>query len=1127
MTLLPVDQEARERALNPQESFHLEAPAGSGKTSVLLARFLALLSRVETPEELLAVTFTRKAAGELRTRVMELLWPKKEPGTSPWDQRLSQLAAEVLRHFDRPGVAIQEILAPERLPVTTFHGFCAQLLRLAPEDAGVPLDFRLLEENEASRLQLDVLEELRRRLNGRPAHDPVRQALVRRLVRLNNDWPRLAGELQGLIARRDSLGDFLELAQESREPEAYHFLLERRYRMALTAFLQELSEAVHASLLGQSWGEFRLALQGSPLGEALPAQLPGVSYQDLASWQAIGAGLFTTSGTPRKQLTAKHGFPTNFDKARWSGVLQALPAAAARQIKQCSDLTVQGTSLEEAAALQDLVILLGEALPGFDHRCRQQRALDFVGLEQAALGLLRNQEAGELLLRLDCRLQHLLVDEFQDTSSNQMDLLCRLMAGWQAGEGRTLTVVGDPKQSIYGWRQAKPRLFQESRRGLPCGAGQPSLPLQPELLETNFRATSTLIKWTNAVFGDTVMQAGIEGARFHCSQPRPGAQRGPAPSLSLFTAGSDREARELEARWLAQEVAAAREALPAKASIGILLFTRTHLPVYLQAFAAAGLTVLVQEGLKLADSPVVAHLHNLARALVRPQDDLSWATLLRGPWAAQPLSLLAALRHAPGESWSEKLRRGAAEGVCPPEVATLATTLAEAVDQAGRRPLGAVIADWLTLSDSWKGLAAWEGAAGVANAQAYLELLHAAESGLPETTFLKADFDLQKAFQPPDPRAQDSAVEVLTVHGAKGLEFDQVFLPFLDWQPVKKRNSSPPPYLLEELPGSHLSGLALARPYHHESQSSFYKLLQNFHDRRLLDESRRVFYVAATRAKQRLALSGIARPNSKGEWAIPLDSPLGWLRQHYELDPPAAGTAAVWPAPELRVALLGEVMPSAQETETGRDLPMPWEFEPEPAPYCLSFPSQLVSHEEEDRIEAGGGEAPGLPRIRGEVIHRALETVAKGGALPEADSLAAALRREGLAAAAAALAAPAILAELQACLQDPFLARLLDPALSASRSEWRLEDWADSRTIRRGKIDRAAFDDEQWWLLDYKTSRPEPGQDWEEFITGEAEKYRPQLQAYREMAARAQGLAPEAIQVGLYFTAGQQFKKIS
>ncbi len=226
-SLQPADQAIRDQALGPSEGFHLEAPAGSGKTSVLLARFLTLLSRVAAPEELLALTFTRKAAGELRTRVMELLWPQAAPPSErPWELRLADLAQEVLRHYGRKSGALQELLTAERLPVMTFHSFCAQILKLAPQEAGVPLEFSLPEEDAARRLKEEALEEVRSRLAARPASDPVRQALVRRLVRLNNDWGRLAAELHTLLARRDSLQDFLDLARHSREPAAYHQLLE-------------------------------------------------------------------------------------------------------------------------------------------------------------------------------------------------------------------------------------------------------------------------------------------------------------------------------------------------------------------------------------------------------------------------------------------------------------------------------------------------------------------------------------------------------------------------------------------------------------------------------------------------------------------------------------------------------------------------------------------------------------------------------------------------------------------------------------------------------------------------------------------------------------------------------------
>lgn len=1118
----PADQAIRDQALSPLEGFHLEAPAGSGKTSVLLARFLTLLARVDTPEEMLALTFTRKAAGELRARVMRLLWERHDlgPEVSPLDLKLQELAAEVFRrHAD----GAQLKLTPERLPIMTFHGFCAQLLKLAPQEAGVPLDFTLLEEDEDRWLKAEALEELRTRLNIRPAHDPVRLALVRRLVRLNNDWRRLAKELHGLLSRRDSLGDFLALARVSRDATAYRRLLEERFQMVLQPSLEGLRAGLAASTLGQTWPELSQELQGSPHGDMFPKIIPGTTPADLAGWQAVATVLLTKGGDPRKRLSVKDGFPDSFDQKKWAALLQALPLPVTRTLKQCRDLTPSGASAEEAAALQDLVILVGEALKVYEQLCDRRGALDFVALEQSTLKLLSEDDPTEIMLRLDWRLKHLLVDEFQDTSENQMTLLCRLMSGWQAGAGRTLMVVGDPKQSIYGWRQAKPRLFMESRHGLPCDGSAP-LPLTPLWLTTNFRATRTLIEWANQVFEDTVMASGTAGARFHRAEPRPGAPEGPVPYLALFTGETDLAARELEARWLAGQVAGSLSALKEHETIGILLFTRTHLPLYLKALGEAGLAVRVREGLKLADSRVVAHLHNLARVLVRPQDEVAWAAALRGPWGPLGLAALAEVAQAPGALWPERLRSVAGQIDCPGEVAMLAESLETARRQVGRRPLADILTDWLDETFAWAGIAAWEGPLGVANARTYLDLVAGAEADLPEATFLKVDFNLQEAFQPPDPRAQASRVEILTVHGAKGLEFHQVFLPFLDWQPLKSEDNTPP-FLLEEIPGSRLHGLALARPYIKEKQSSLYVLLRNLKNQRVVDEARRVFYVALTRARQRLVMSAVIKADKNGQWQVSGDGPLAWLKAHYRLDLPPTGFSLSWPDPDLQVELVTAGPALSGETEAPKELPAAWDFHPEAAPYQVSYPSQLAAPlgETAGSLEAKPNGYDDAARLRGEVTHRALETLAKGGPRPDTTSLAAALRQGGLDAGRAASLAPEISAELQACQADPFLAGLLRPDLPWAASEWLLEDQPQPGAIRRGVVDRLAFDGKDWWILDFKTSRPAAGEDWDTFITHETEKYLPQLTAYREMAAKAKGLTgPEEVRVSIYFTACQR-----
>jgi ATP-dependent exoDNAse (exonuclease V) beta subunit len=1118
---LPADQDLRGRALSVVESFHLEAPAGSGKTAVLLARLLALLAQVQEPEELLALTFTRKAAGELRTRLFKLIRQEDLPShPSPWDLRLQDLAQQVFR---RHGDAAALKLSPERLPVTTFHSFCARLLRLAPQ-AGIPLDFQVLEGREADWVREEALEEMRRRLAARPADDPVRLALVRRLVRLNNDWPRLARELAGLLARRDSLGEFIQLARLSRSPEAYQGLLEERFLLVLTPNLQALREEFAASPLGADWEGFwrELHRAGASLAEKLPRRIPGSRREDLPWWQAIAEALLTQNGAPRKQLIPKYGFPPNFAKTSWGDLIKELPEPAAHRLQQCREWSPEGVPLEEAAAVQDLVLILWEALTVYEELCAARRALDFIALEQAALKLLDVENPSDLLLSLDCRIKHLLVDEFQDTSDGQMELLCRLLAEWAPGDGRTLAVVGDPKQSIYGWRQAKVRLFLESRLGLPCR--DKILPLEPLPLSVNFRADRTLIDWVNQVFGETVMHPDSSpgGVEFYPADPGPQAPPGEAPFLALFPARDGTAGREAEARWLARQLKEAAAVRQPGEKIGVLLFARTHLAFYLQALGREGLSVQVREGLKLADSRVAGHLHNLAAALARPQDGVAWAGVVMGPWGPQSLELLARVAQTPGGVWPEKLRRFLQEDDSFPYFRPVWGSVLSARDLVGRRPLGEIIQGWLDENLAWQGLAAWEGPGGVANARAYLDLLMEAESGLPEENLARADFYLKEAYQPPDPRAVDSPVEILTVHGAKGLEFHHLFLPFLDWQPLRAEDKTPP-FLLEEIPGSPYHGLALARAYAQENHSSLYQMLKQIKDRRILDEARRVFYVAATRARRRLVLSGVVKLNKDGESLVPPDSPLGWLWRHYG-HPQAYPGMFAWPDPEVKGEVFFEVpaVPpvTALGTEPVEDLAPPWDFTPEAAPYEMLYPSRLAKELEGDEVVTSEAEvAADAAMIRGRVTHRLLDAVAHGEVLPSENAVAAALGREGLTWEAAQELAPEILGEAAACRDDPFLGRLLAPAPPFAASEWLLEDQPEPGVIRRGVMDRLAFDGNDWWLLDYKTSRPDKPEDWDAFMAREKEKYAPQLRAYREMAARAKNIPPEAIRMGLFFTA--------
>ena len=494
----PPDQQQRDQAIAPSLSVHVEAPAGSGKTTVLIKRYLALLSRVREPEEILALTFTRKAAGELRTRIQNELNKREDPSEtetiSPHESELRELALAAVRSHVDKGISLLE-----RLQVNTFHGFCAQLLRLAPQAAGLPPDFGLLEEQASKRLQKEAVELMRRRLAELPGRDPVRQALVRRLVRLNNNWPRLAAELQGLLSRRDILGDFITLARESRDPAAYEAVLRDHLSTMIKPALARLSLEFRRSDIGRQWPELYqyLADSGAGLVETLPEAIPGADLVDLNAWQAIADGILTKQGECYRTFTNK--FPKKIKETPWSLLLQNLPATLVQRLNQYRNMPAFFFQDNEVDALQDLIILLHQALSTYEELCASCRSLDFTALEQLALRVLTDDNLPELFNRLDRRLTHLLVDEFQDTSANQINLLCRLLGGWQGDRRHSLMVVGDPKQSIYGWRQARVELFFKSRldKRLPCPEAPP---FEILTLETNFRSTSKLIEWVESSF---------------------------------------------------------------------------------------------------------------------------------------------------------------------------------------------------------------------------------------------------------------------------------------------------------------------------------------------------------------------------------------------------------------------------------------------------------------------------------------------------------------------------------------------------------------------------------------------------------------------------------------------------
>lgn len=1122
MSREPVDIATRLRALSPAESFHVESPAGAGKTALLTARFIRLLAVADHPHEILALTFTNKAANEMRERIGSLL-RQAEKGLRSNDRWINSLLPHAQTALKRHARHISLLKSPDGLRIMTFHSFCLLLIRQAPWEAGVSLEAVVASDEDQADLLSEAVLKTQQEIFALPPDNPLRQALERRLLHTNNHWPDLEAELIELLKRRDLLIDLIREVRAAPDKDHLTKVLTGRLNRFISSRLEELSSSFLATELGSNWPSLRAHLQ-------IPPSIPGSAWDDLPAWLAIADLCLTKKGTPRKQFGRTNGFGAGFGGTEWAERIKGLPEKVVSKLHSLRELPLPEAPLSDIDALFDLILLVSKTIQVYNTLCQRRRVMDYVELELAALRALAGEGAPtDLQILLDQKLHHILVDEFQDTSRNQWQLLQHLCAGWQPGDGRTIFIVGDPKQSIYGFRKAEVSIFMEAKEGIPI-PGQGNLNLSPLNLTTNFRSCAGLIDFTNEIFGRRVManpNEKVDEVPYQAFRPAAGQGARGKITLGVFTRNDDAldEPRFREASWLAQEVKKVWTNSDDQ-TIGILLPARTYLATYLKSLAKEGLQAQVQEGILLKERPEVVDIFSLTRALVRPHDDLAWASLVRSAWCWVGLDILYAISRQEATTWKEKIKKFYEDAAAPEALKNLWKSVTHYRSQIGRQPLSDVVkAIWEDVN-SPAAVCARFGPAGVENCRRFLQLLAAVETGIPEETLSRIELLMETAYAPPDPLAVRSPVQIMTIHRAKGLEFDFVFLPYLDWNPLGGSSKDSPPYLLERLPGFTGERLIALRPDRRlKEESKTYNLLKNIRKKRQLGESKRLFYVATTRAKKELYLSGLVAERG-GEYAATKDSFLSYLLAHngleseieFRLDPVASPPGAAAPGISSRP-----------------ELPAPIPFTPEKLPYQVTLPSSLKGDLPlpERPSEMSTPESENYSLARGTVIHRLLEHLSQGKKLPTEKAVAAAMLAEGVDKPISQESAPGILDEVQACLKEEFGSHILRPDHPFAASEWIIEDQpvvdAPGRktgTVRSGIIDRVVFDGHYWWLVDYKTTPLPSDASPEKFLKEQEMLYRGQLLTYREMLAQQKQIDPARIRLILYFTGIQKAHEI-
>ncbi|MFC7781755.1 UvrD-helicase domain-containing protein [Legionella taurinensis] len=839
------DSRQRSLAIDPTQSFIVQAPAGSGKTEILTQRFLRLLSTVNAPEQIIALTFTRKAASEMRERILRAIQQVADniPPQSPHQQQTFALAGAALQHDKTLGW--QLLKHPQRLRIMTIDALCQSITQ------AIPLPEKQFPYATITEQPQRYYEQAARACTEHAlADESLNPCLTILLQHLDNRQDRLYELLSGLLEKRDQ---WLEILFSAKTQDRAGY--EQGLALIEAHALQRLIRSIPSELADELCRLCQQLAQAesNPHSPRYPLH-EWYSFEQMNNHQAAAlAGVLLKSDHQLRQGFDHHvGLQkSTVDavlyrelKERSKALLEALQDFPdfREALVRVANLPPPQYDREQWEVLQALMTLLPLLAAHLQLLFKEANACDFTAItEQSLLALGDEDNPTDLTLHLDNAIHHLLVDEFQDTSIQQYRLLEKLTQGWQPDEGKTLFLVGDPMQSIYRFRQAEVGLFIKAKH-----QGIGAIKLTPLELSCNFRSSATLVNWVNARFQSIFpalddMESGA--VSFH-------------PSTSVHAAGEDSTItawqcanREQEANTLLQLIEHERSVYP-DADIAILVRSRSQLKEIVSLLSRKNIPFQGVEIQQLTALPHIQDIASLTKALLYPADRIAWLALLRSPWCGLPIadlyhlanhdrkkSIYYALQHL------HELPQLSEEGLL--RARFVSQVLTDALENRHQQSL----VDWIRatakrlhadrlLNDNQR-----------KDLEQFWCLLesHSEQGQLVDMGRFKTAMKQLYSEQ-----ASPSRLQIMTIHKSKGLEFDSVILPGLGSKAV---NSDQPLLRWLTLP-SEPKNLVLLSPLRaaYKKECRLYNYLAYLDAEKDDYELQRLLYVAATRAKKRLHL---------------------------------------------------------------------------------------------------------------------------------------------------------------------------------------------------------------------------------------------------------------------------------
>ena len=1185
------DQAQRREALSHTHSFAVAAPAGSGKTELLTQRVLTLLAKVDKPEEILSITFTRKAAAEMQARILGALkLAQQSMPMEPHKQLTWNLAKAVLEQDKKKDWHLLQ--HPARLKILTIDGLCHLITQQMPVVAGFGSAAKISEHPQ--RLYELAVERLLQHLEDDNSTCSEELALL--IQHLDNDLNRLQRLLISLLDQRSQWLPYLV----SNQDEKTRKYLESTLRDVIEDQLKQCkiqTQSFEAGLLSEladilNYCVHQVLLHSDPDHELcqLKDQLgfPEPTLENATLWQCIAQWLLTSKGEWRGRFTKKEGVPplTFFknkeDKQQLSQKKEQLKAIT-DHLKKHAPQNLQDAwkkililphpnyHQRQWDLLDALTQVLPLAVAELSLVFQQFGEVDFTAITHGALQALGDDDApSELALKLDYQIQHILVDEYQDTSAPQLELLERLTLGWEAQDGRTLFIVGDGMQSCYGFRDANVGIFLAARQ-----QGVGNVKLKPLDLTSNFRSQAGLIDWVNHHFKKAFPP--IEDITRGAVPYNPSEAANPAlnePAATFWLCEKD-ESRTLETHKTVELVKSLRQQYP-KERTAILVRTRSHLSQIIPALQQSNLRWQATDIDPLELRPAIVDLMSLLKALLHPADRIAWLSILRAPWCGLTLKDLLAIAGFSAQCtpiWQRLLeltnslddrdksnnnkaqsvsldstdldtrepdtRETAPQQVPPPpdlsqeglkRVKRLVSVLKPSIEQRGRRPVGHWLKGiWIAL-----GGASYLSENELNDVAVFFRLIE--QQKQPGHQFNIPDFEsaVSRLYAEPDEKADPNLI-IMTIHKSKGLEFENVIIPGLD---RGTRSDSDELLLWQQrisLDGKQQLLLSPMTASDQAEKDSIYQYLQAEKKQKTQLESTRLFYVGATRAINRLHfLASAEYDDEKQIWKKPapnaLISPL-WedcvnegehlFFKDLPTNPTRKNHLALFNIQRLPSSWKPKALLSGHLLEAYRGKE---DIDP------LSQLSEETQLDEEALVllekNQPSFDIDNKERHIGIVVHKILQyllSYSNKSLDPHQHWNAFSeqyqplwihwLQSSGLNLKQSQQALPLVVHAIKGIIQDPIGKWLLSHEHDESASELPIS-WVRHRKTQHFIVDRTFVDQGIRWIIDYKVTQPKSQQSLENFIEENIQQYRSQLDNYRRYFLQ---LENRTIKTALYF----------